>query len=332
MDARPPIWAVVRIALILALLLTAVMPGLPIGGARAAAQEAGESPVPPVAPAPVAVGPAAPESEINLSPIADATISVVSPDVNFGGDALLGTAMGYQTMSQPESKGGAGAGAVPSAQAPESPAWEPAQRALLRFDLGLPAGAVIDAAQLSLKLNVSGGADSVALRAYQVTSDWWEARVTWNNRPTWGSLYAQTTVGAGVSWYAWDVTAIARAWQQGSNYGLLLEPTTPTDAPWSRAFSSKEAGAEPPQLVITYHVPGPTLYVPPTGRPGAELPVAGQNYPPGAAITLQLASGGSSWTLRQRQRGRRRHPADDLHRAVGRADRRGDPERARGDR
>ena len=292
MDARPPIWAVVRIAMILALLLTAVMPGLPVGSARATAQDAGESPVPPVAPAPVAVGPAAPESELTLNPAADATISVVNPDVNFGGDALLGTAMGYQTMSQPAAKGGAGA----HLQAPESPAWEPAQRALLRFDLGLPAGVVIDTAQLSVKLSVSGGADSVVLRAYQVTSDWLEARVTWNNKPTWGSLYAQTTVGAGISWYAWDVTEIARAWLQGSNYGLLLEPTTPTDAPWSRAFSSREAGAEPPQLVVTYHLPGPTLFAPPTGRPGAELPVAGQNYPPGAAITLQLASGGTSWT------------------------------------
>ena len=101
MDARPPTWTVVSIAMILALLLTAVMPGLPVGGARAAAQDAGESPVTPAAPAPVAVGPAAPESEITLNPVADATISVVSPDVNFGGDALLGTAMGYQTMSQP---------------------------------------------------------------------------------------------------------------------------------------------------------------------------------------------------------------------------------------
>ena len=292
MDARPLTWTIVSVAMILALLLSAVMPGLPVGGARAAAQDAGESPVPPAAPAPIAVGPAAPESELTINPAADATISVVNPDVNFGGDALLGTAMGYQTMSQSATKGGAGA----RLQAPESPAWEPAQRALLRFDLGLPAGAVIDAARLSLKLSVSGGADSVVLRAYQVTSDWLEARVTWNNKPTWGSLYAQTTVGAGISWYAWDVTAIARAWLQGSNYGLLLEPTTPTDAPWSRAFSSREAGAEPPQLVVTYHLPGPTLFAPPTGRPGAELPVAGQNYPPGAAITLQLASGGSSWT------------------------------------
>ena len=109
MDARPPTWTVVSIAMILALLLTAVMPGLPVGGARAAAQEAGESPVTPAAPAPVSVGPAAPESEIILNPVADATISSVSPDVNFGGDALLGTAMGYQTMSQPVAKGGAGA-------------------------------------------------------------------------------------------------------------------------------------------------------------------------------------------------------------------------------
>ena len=114
MDARPPTWTFVSVAMILALLLTAVMPGLPVGGARAAAQDAGESPVPPAAPAPIAVGPAAQESELTINPAADATISVVNPDVNFGGDALLGTTMGYQTMSQSESKGGAGAGAAPS--------------------------------------------------------------------------------------------------------------------------------------------------------------------------------------------------------------------------
>ena len=139
-------------------------------------------------------------------------------------------------------------------QAPKSPAWNPAQRALLWFDLGLPAGAVIDAVQLNLKLSVSGGADSVALRAYQVTLDWLEARVTWNNKPTWGSLYAQTTVGAGAAWYAWDVTEIARAWQQGSNYGLLMEPTTPTDAPGAERSPARSPRGT---AAIGGHLPSP---------------------------------------------------------------------------
>ncbi len=238
--------------------------------------------------------PAAPQSEVTLNPAADATISVGSPDTNLGGDALLWTQMG--SFMKVQSDPAAGVNTGPREQAPRSPAWEPTQRALLRFDL--PAGVVIDAARLLLKPDQAGGADSVVLTAYQITSDWTEMGVTWNNQPPRGSLYAQGTVGVATSWVAWDVTEIARAWQAGPNYGLLLEPAEPTTVVWYRSFLSRDRNPVQnlPQLVVTYHLPNATLYAPPGGRPGAELPVAGQNYPPSAAITLQLERGGSSWS------------------------------------
>ena len=224
---------------------------------------------------------------VTFNPIADATIAQGSP--NLGKDSFLWLQMG---MMQSQSAPNAGTGSPGQGQA--GIAWTPTQSALLRFDLGLPGNAVIDAARLVLKLNWPPGLDYVVVRAIEVTSAWSEMDVTWSNKPALGSRYAQANVGAG-SWYAWDVTEIARAWQQGPNYGLQLEPDWPTDSVWYLAFLSRNAGLDPPQLVVTYHLPNPTLYAPSSGRPGAELPVAGYNYPPGAAITLQLERSGSSW-------------------------------------
>jgi hypothetical protein len=215
-----------------------------------------------------AAGPAAPLSEITLTAVADATLDRASPDANFGADVRLKTLVDeHLTVTQ---------------------------RALLRFDL--PADVLIDAARLELKLNQTGGPASVTLRAYQVTAAWSEMAVTWNNQPAPGSRYADAAVGTGTGWFAWDVTAIARAWQTEPNYGLLLDIAPPSQTAYAyRAFLSRQ-GKAPPRLVVTYHRPNYTLYAPATGRPGAELPVAGENFIPGAAVTLQVAQGASVWS------------------------------------
>jgi hypothetical protein len=176
-------------------------------------------------------GPAAPaQTTVTRDAVADATVRSWDPDTNFGGEASLELAYGGVNEEA---------------------------ATLVRFDLSsLPSDAVIDAAYLRLYLEGTSGADLVSVDAYFVTSSWGESTVTWNSdlRTAEWPLYADidATVGVYKSWYIpWYV----QSWvdDPGANYGVLLRgPTDGTN--YGRLFVSREAGADVPQLEITYHL------------------------------------------------------------------------------
>ena len=142
-------------------------------------------------------------------------------------------------------------------------------RALLQFDLpGLPAGAIIHSATLSLYVkDASGGA--VTINAHRVTASWNEAQVTWKARDKaanllWASQggdFDPAVVGATVVddtknvWRSWDVTSLVSAWygSPASNFGLILESpvTTPKT---EKVFKSSDDGtaSQRPKLQICY--------------------------------------------------------------------------------
>ena len=188
-------------------------------------------------------------------------------------------------------------------------------RSFLWFDLsGLPAGVTIQQATLRLHLlseegwPYEGGGD---MGVYRVTQDWSEEEVTgWDTRPAADpTLWAQTVVSSsiGATWYEWDITALVRAWQEGTypNQGLMLSaaptPETMIGEGWAAAAYGR-TGAEPeliPQLVIVYALP-PTPTPTPTPQP----------LPPGVIpepSTLVLVGGGllallgwAGWRSRRR--------------------------------
>ncbi|MDK0748934.1 DNRLRE domain-containing protein, partial [Clostridium perfringens] len=92
----------------------------------------------------------APAVQVEIQASADATIDSLNPSTNFGAEPSL--TVGHSARPPGE------------------------QRILLRFDLNgvLPAGAVIDAAQLHLFLAAFTGAGTVALTPYLLTSPWEE--------------------------------------------------------------------------------------------------------------------------------------------------------------
>ncbi len=166
-------------------------------------------------------------SQVTLLADADTTLKSGFPNGNFGGaDTLdLQYAYGGRTI----------------------------ERILLRFNLsaGLPSGTIIDLAQLQVRLNSGTGVTPITVRASTVTSDWGELGVTWDTAPTIGDPRADAQVGTTQGWYTWDVTALARGWQTGRNYGLELRGPE-SGADWYRTFRSRDPGEAEPRLVVTY--------------------------------------------------------------------------------
>ena len=168
--------------------------------------------------------------QVTLLPIADAYVASLSPNLNTGTLTTLNTA--YFSSRYVE-------------------------HTLLRFDVrgSLPANSIIDNAMLELYLLSFEGDPRVPLSADNLRADWLESSVTWSTAPltttpSVADLWCSTVLGYGTSW---DVTAIARSWYVGPEYGLVLRG--PSSASFRRTFASREAGrAYLPRLVITYHV------------------------------------------------------------------------------
>ena len=158
---------------------------------------------------------------------ADATIKYGSPDGNFGGaDAALDL----------QYAGGRATSCI-----------------LLHFNLSasLPSGTIIDSAQLQVRLNSGTGVSPITVGAYTVMENWGEYSVTWNTGPEYADPYAEAQVGTTQGWSTWDVTAIARAWQAGRNYGLELRGLE-SGADWYRTFRNRHLGEAEPRLVVIY--------------------------------------------------------------------------------
>ncbi len=137
------------------------------------------------------------------------------------------------------------------------------QRSLLAFPLSLPAGAVIERAELQIYLDAGSGAAPLTMRAFQVNGRWTESTVTWNTQPAVFDRMATASVGTARGWVSWDVTAIAQSWLSDGNFGLELRG--PEGAlNYSRTFFSREYIEGPPRLVVTYSVPTATPTIAPS--------------------------------------------------------------------
>lgn len=166
-----------------------------------------------------------------------------------------------------ENQGDSDAVWIGQVEAPQSAA----RRGLLRFDLSqVPAGATIEEARLELYLASAAGRVETEVTVFGVLDAWAESEVTWDTAPSLAPQLTSTVVGTERRYYAWDVTGLARGWYAGTfaNNGLLLRDADESTAVL-RGFFSREAGINPPQLVVTYsgaaaRPPTPTARATPT--------------------------------------------------------------------
>ncbi len=172
---------------------------------------------------------------------ADATLSSLAPDANFGGEHYL--ELSYS------------AGDVMAEEV-----------VLVRFDLSsLPANAVIDSAVMELYQVYAAGDAPRSLAAYYVTSAWVENTVTWNHPPTANLEGIVSSVDHVTGQYkSWNVTDWAAYWHShpGENHGVYLRRLTWETSPFERTFESRDHNEHMPRLAITYHLPPTTTPTP----------------------------------------------------------------------
>jgi hypothetical protein len=124
---------------------------------------------------------------------------------------------------------------------------------LARFTL--PALQLCSVTLAKLRLFATSAASGRSLEADRVTQTWAEGTVTWNTRPSVTSTGAVTiTSGSGTGYREWTVTSLVTAmYPPGSNFGFLVNDSSGLSllAP-EQIYSSDEAAANKPQLVVTY--------------------------------------------------------------------------------
>jgi len=138
-------------------------------------------------------------------------------------------------------------------------------RAYLQFDLStIPTNArIIDAYSMLYQIN-SLGTGNFIVGLYQVTSDWEEGTITWNNQPTSSTvLEASCTVYAAVpaAWRTWyNIGDLVQGWLDGSitNQGILLNSTDEASLTMIAVFCSSDYTTDTskrPKLTINYYIP-----------------------------------------------------------------------------
>jgi hypothetical protein len=146
-------------------------------------------------------------------------------------------------------------------------------RALLRIPIiDLPADAIITSAKLVLYKSMPDGnpysLTNTQVKVYPVTSAWVES-VTWNTKPTIGTLitsFWQYASHANNYKYEIDITGTVQDWVDGTltNNGLELLSETSSSRAW---FTSKQDSLVQyrPQLVISYQGPAASETAEPAG-------------------------------------------------------------------
>ena len=128
----------------------------------------------------------------------------------------------------------------------------------LKFDLTELKDIEIDSAMLQLYgQNVALLAPRY-IQALQVSSDWDELTLNFDNAPQWGqSALATTTIYQADRWYGWDVTAGVKAETQSGQISMAVMLRDMEKASEELvAFPSHESGENISRLLITYTDPG----------------------------------------------------------------------------
>lgn len=126
------------------------------------------------------------------------------------------------------------------------------RRAFVRFNLpAVPSGCSVALAKL--RLNASAAATNRTLNVHTPSAAWTESggggNITWTNQPAVTGT-PQTAVSA-TGWVEWAVTDQVRG-QYTNNYGFRISDAAENGATLTQTYSSREAGSNNPQLLITF--------------------------------------------------------------------------------
>lgn len=160
-------------------------------------------------------------------------------------------------------------------------------RTYLRFPVGVPTGAEVYRATLSVHVDdYWPGPGSASISVYPVLVDWSVEGVDWYDPVNWpplGAPVATTRVTSDGGWFTWEVTGLIREWATGArpNYGLALAAADP-DRVTDNWAAARRLTADNPETMpwLSLLLQWPTVVtVPPTLVP-TSTPSPPQISPP----------------------------------------------------
>lgn len=121
-------------------------------------------------------------------------------------------------------------------------------------------GDMIIDAKLNMHLYMNNFYREMYVGAYQVTSEWQQSTITWNNRASYNSTVLDYEIFSeeqtDIVWHDWDITEIVKKWYNGTaNYGVLLKPVDESENDQCAAFYSgsyPSSSIPRPVLQLTY--------------------------------------------------------------------------------
>ncbi len=136
-------------------------------------------------------------------------------------------------------------------------------RIYIKFNLpSLPAGATVSSARVELYQYAVQCSGSYGVTAYEVTSDWGQYELTWNNQPSKGGSVGSTSFGCSTGWKTVDISNLVSQWYQGrSNHGVTIWANN--ESATGGVFRSKDCttsqcpNQEHPRIRVSYTVPAP---------------------------------------------------------------------------
>jgi hypothetical protein len=151
-------------------------------------------------------------------------------------------------------------------------------RIYIQFNLpSLPEDAQVDSAQLEIYQYAHQCSGSYGVTAYEVTSDWGEYTLTWNNQPSKGRTVGTASFGCSEGWRSVDITDLVKDWYDGhANHGVTLWANDEYSA--GGVFRSRDCtaaqcpGQEHPRLKVDYSLPPPPTDTPTPSPTPTETP------------------------------------------------------------
>ncbi len=174
-------------------------------------------------------------------------------------------------------------------------------RSYLKFDVSsIPATATIHSAYLSLMNIGYSGAGTYGIGAYNVTGNWDESTLMYNNQPTFNLtptplIFCSARFGL----FVWDMQDMVRSWlsSPSTNNGIVLKlnDETDTNAKWYTACSREYTTANyRPALIISYSNGSNYKFLTPDNDTYVKETAPNTNF--NGDIVNQLVFGGNSST------------------------------------
>lgn len=126
------------------------------------------------------------------------------------------------------------------------------ERSLIYFPLpNLPNGCSVTSA--TLRVYNKGPVGGRTIQALQLTANWTETGVTWNNQPATTGAAATSNSPSSASWQTWTVTGQVQSMYSTANHGLLLRDATEgSTASPQQNYTSREDSPNDPELVVNW--------------------------------------------------------------------------------